>query len=142
MTRRHGYDLPPGLVGHVEHYLRVERPQLLHGSDHDWLWVGRNGAPLREAGIERVIRRLSEKKFGRAVGPHSFRHAMGTTAPMADPRNPAVAAAILGNSKRVAEKSYNLGRQVEAALEFQASVMEDRRQSAAIARRGFARRNS
>jgi hypothetical protein len=36
-----------------------------------------------------------------------------------------------------AEKAYNLSRQAEAALAFQATVLEDRRQSAAIARRGF-----
>jgi hypothetical protein len=29
------------------------------------------------------------------LSPHAFRHAMGTTAPLADPRRPAIAATIL-----------------------------------------------
>jgi hypothetical protein len=58
---------------------------------------------------------------------------------MVDPQHPAVAAAILANSPRVAEQNYNLGGQVEAALKFQRAIQEERAHSAALARRIFRR---
>ncbi len=136
------YNLPAGLTGYIERYLSEERPVLLQGADaeHNWFWVGKQGRPLRAAGIERVIRRASKKEFGEAFGPHSFRYAMGTSAPMADPQNPAVASILLGNSPAVVEKHYNLGGQVEAARTFQVSLAEERKRTAAIARLAFARR--
>jgi hypothetical protein len=139
MGRRLEYDVPQGVVHRILHYLEVERPHLLRGRSHTWFWVGGQGEPLRQSGIEKAIRRLTEAKYGRARGPHSFRYAMGTTAPLMAPRTPAIAAAIMGNSPAVVEKAYNLGNQVVAAMTFQESVEQDRQQSTAIARRFFSR---
>lgn len=133
------YPLPAGLTAYVRRYLDVERPVLLHGQDHDWLWVGQQGARLREDGISGMLRRLSEET-GLDFSAHSFRHAMGTTAPMADPEHPAMASVLMGNSERVATRHYNLGKQVDAALKYQEAVREERQKSAPLARKAFKRR--
>lgn len=133
------YKLPSGLTCRIEHYLTIERPILLAGSDHDWLWVGLGGARLRERGIESTIRRQSWKRFGETFGPHRFRHGAGTIAPMADPKHPAAVAAMLGHSKAVSEKAYNMGRQLEVCRKYQANFRLERRRLEGIALRAFGR---
>ncbi len=56
---------------------------------------------------------------------------------MADPKRPGAVAAMMGNSKAVLEKTYNLGRQQEACAKFQTSFREDRRRLEGIAMRAF-----
>jgi hypothetical protein len=133
------YDLPAGLTPYIEHCLAIERSILLAGPDHGWFWVGLGGARLGQRGIEGMIRRQTRKRFGEAFGPHRFRHAAGTIAPMADPKRPAAVAAMLGNSKAVAEKAYNLGRQQEACRKYQDSFGQERRRLEGIALRAFGR---
>lgn len=132
------YDLPAGLTVRIRRYVEVERPVLLHGQRHDWLWVGRDGRRLNTEGISGMLRRLSAA-CGMDFSAHSFRHAMATMAALADPRNPAMASTILNNSAATVEKHYNMGRQVDAALEFQKAVDRQRRDSAGLARRAFKR---
>ena len=114
---------------------------LLAGQEHDWFWVGIGGSRLKERAIEGMLRRQSERRFGEAFGSHRFRHAAGTIAPMADPKRPAAVAAMLGNSKGVAEKAYNMGRQQEACREYQNSFRKERRRLEGIALRAFGRSN-
>ncbi len=132
------YDLPAGLVSYITHYLAVERPVLLGKKQHLWFWVGQHGRPLKEAGISGALRRLS-KALGIPFSAHTFRYALGTKAPMVEPQHSMIAPLILGNSPAVANKYYNLGKQVDAAQRYQAAVAEDRRLSAALARRAFDR---
>lgn len=130
------YDLPRGLSRYIEHYLAVHRPVLLGDKQHTWLWVGQLGEPLREAGIARALRHVSAA-YGIAFSAHTFRYAIGTTAPMVDPKRPEIAPALLGNSLAVASTTYNLGRQVEATMKFHETLEEERRQSKALARAAF-----
>ena len=62
--------------------------------------------------------KLTRGRFGIAFGPHRFRHAIATTAPMRDPSHPGVAAGLLGISKEVVEQSYNRAGQSQAAIDF------------------------
>ena len=101
--RRIVYDVPIGLSGAMERYITVEREELLAGKTNDWFWVNQYGRPLTVCYIKTMIRTRSRKAFGTAFGPHRFRHAMGTTAPITDPAHPGVAAAILGISERMVE---------------------------------------
>jgi hypothetical protein len=133
------YRLPASLTPYIERYLEVERRELLKGQSHDAFWVNWNGDPLGEVGVEKRIRWHSEKKFGKAFGPHRFRHALGTSQAIEDPANPAAGAVILGISPAMVEKHYNVGGQVEAAQAFIASVDDARSESADIARRVFER---
>jgi hypothetical protein len=137
--RRIAYDAPVSLSGAMERYITVEREELLAGKTHDWFWVNQYGGPLTVNAIKDMIRTRSRRAFGTSFGPHRFRHAMGTTAPMTDPAHPGVAAAILGISGRIVEKHYNLASQADVASTFHASLRENRTATQSLARREFGR---
>ena len=137
--RRIAYDTPASLSGAMERYITVEREELLAAKTHDWFWVDQYGGPLTMYAIKDMIRTRSRKAFGTAFGPHRFRHAMGTTAPVADPAHPGVAAAILGISGRMVEEHYNLASQTDVASKFHASLRKNRAATQSVARREFRR---
>lgn len=137
--RRIAYDLPAGLTGAMERYIAVEREELMAGKAHDWLWVNQYGGPLTVGYIQKMIRTRSKRAFGTSFGPHRFRHAMGTTAPVTDPTHPGVAAAILGISGRMVEEHYNLASQTDVASKFHASLRKNRTATQSVARREFRR---
>jgi integrase len=137
--RRIAYDLPMGLSGAMQRYIAVEREELLAGKTHDWFWVNQYGGPLTVRYMQKMIRCRSKKAFGRSFGPHRFRHAMGTTAPLTDPAHAGVAAAILGISERMVEAHYNLARQADVASKFHASLRKNRAATQSVARREFGR---
>jgi hypothetical protein len=140
--RRIAYDAPAGLNGAMERYITVEREELLAGQTHDWLWVNQYGGPLTVCAIKDMIRVRSRRDLGTAFGPHRFRHAMGTTAPMTDPAHPGVAAAILGISGPMVERHYNLASQAEIASKFHASLRKNRAATRSVARRAFGGRDA
>jgi hypothetical protein len=82
------------------------------------LWVNRFGEPWTAKGIQDRVVKLTRRRFGQAFGPHRFRHAIGTTAPMRDPAHPGVAAGLLGISADVLEQHYNRAAQSQAATAF------------------------
>ena len=131
------FDLPSGLTGYIDRYIQVERQELLAGRDHDHFWVGQGGTPLDGIGISQIIRRQSERRFGEVFGPHRFRYALGTSAPIADPAHPLLGAAILGNSPTVFQKYYNIGGQQEASAAFQRGLREEREKLQGLAERLF-----
>jgi len=129
------YPVPDELRTHMDRYLASERPALLAGNRHDWLWVNQAGGKFGKHGIAGMIRRASSAEFGVAHGPHRFRHSIGTTAPIADPTRPALAAAMLGASQAVVEAHYNLGDQQLAAARFHEVLRRERENTAGLASR-------
>ena len=121
------FDLPDQLTPYVRHYLDVVRPALLGGRHGDAVWISADGhgGPLTTDGLSNRIRRLSQKRFGQSFGPHRFRHAIGTTAPLRDPSHPGLAAGLLGISAEVLEQHYNRSSQCQAGARF-AEVIEQR----------------
>lgn len=134
------YHAPAGLSSAIERYVAVGRAELMSGQSHDWFWVDKYGEPWSAQNISAMIRRRSERAFGRAFGPHRFRHGIGTTAPLADPAHPGVAAAILGISGQVVDKHYNLANQADVANRFHATFAEERARLESLARREFCRK--
>ena len=115
------FDLPEDLMPYVRQYLEVVRPALLNGRCHDVLWVNSSGQPWTAKGIQDRIVKLTRRRFGRAFGPHRFRHAIGTTAPMRDPTHPGLAAGMLGISAAMVELHYDrAGQSLGAATMDQA----------------------
>ena len=111
--------LPREVTAPLDRYLHVGRRELLGDHDHDHLWVGWDGLPLGEFGIEKRIRWLSTKRFGVAFGPYRFRHGIGTTAPQVDPSASGIAAAVLGITPGMVEEHYNRGTQWQAGELYQ-----------------------
>ena len=128
------FNLPVRMTPYLTHYLEVVRPALLRGADLSDVWIGINGDRLSAKGIQSRIERLSKPRFGVAFGPHRFRHAIGTTAPLRDPTNPGLAAGVLGVSKTMVEQHYNRAGQIEATTKW-AEVIEARQRELGMALR-------
>lgn len=120
------YLLPRSLTPHLSRYLAIERHELLGSQSHDALWVGQDGAPMRNTAIKTMIRARSAKRFEEAFGIHRFRHCLGTTAALVDPTHPGIAPAVLNITAAKWEKHYNLADQVIAAGALQDAVAKAR----------------
>ena len=133
------YDAPTGLSAALDHYIAVERAELLGTQSHQALWLSRYGEPLSVANISEMIKRRSKQRFGKGFGPHRFRHAIGTTAPLLDPAHPGVAAAILGISSHMVERHYNRASQADVAHKLHATLRKQRADMETLARREYRR---
>lgn len=128
-TKHDRFDLPARLTPYVSRYLEVVRPALLAGHSSEAVWITRGGKQLSRSGIQGCILKLSKQRFGTAFGPHRFRHAIGTTAPLLDPANPGVAAGLLGISPEVLERHYNRAGQSQATTVFGKLIDRKRREA-------------
>jgi len=135
--RRLEYHTPSELSTVIDRYIAVERPELLGEQDHEWFWLNQYGEKLTAGEIGDMIQRQSKLTFGKGFGPHRFRHALGTTAPLADPAHPGVAASILGISGHMVEQHYNRATQAGAANKFLGSLSKTRADVRAVACREF-----
>ena len=89
--------------------------------------------------IAQMIMRRSFARFGEPFGPHSFRHALATTAINLMPANPGIAAAVLGNSHRVVEQHYARADRLLAGKSYLSAVDAARAASRELAEAAFAR---
>ena len=117
-------------MGNVEPYLAVIRPALLAGQTAEAFWISRHGRPLAAKSLAERVYYRSGLGFGRPFGPHSFRHALSTTAVLRAPGEPGLAAALLGISPAVIEQHYNLAGQVAATTSFARLIAADRKRHA------------
>lgn len=90
--------LMPELVGPLRAYLDTYRPVLCGlGDAGQALWVSREGRRLSEPSLQTAVGRIATELLGQAVYPHAFRHAAATTLIEHDPRQIAVASAVLAH---------------------------------------------
>jgi hypothetical protein len=116
------FSLPERLTPYIRQYIDAVRPALLRGKIHDAFWVGLDGTQLEAKGIQNMVCSRSKTRFGVAFGPHRFRHAIATTAPLRDPSHPGLAAPLLGISKGTVEAHYNRANQVAAIQQYDAII--------------------
>jgi site-specific recombinase XerD len=135
--RRLEYETPPRLSAALDRYIAVERAELAGEQDHDWFWLNQYGEKLTAGEIGDMIQRQSKRAFGKGFGPHRFRHALGTTAPLKDPTHPGVAAAILGISGHMVERHYNRATQADVANKFHQNLEKTRATRRSTARQEF-----
>jgi integrase len=119
-TRKYDiFGLPERLTPYMEHYLSAIRSVLLANQIHEMVWVKQDGKPLSAKGIQAAICKRSKKRFGTTFGPHRFRHAIASTAPLQAPEMPGLAAPLLGISSAVVEAHYDRANQVASVIAFQ-----------------------
>lgn len=117
--------IPRLLVDRILRYLDWFRPMLLRGpEDRDYLWLGRDGAPLRTSSFWGIVTRCTRSAFGRGIGPHMFRTCYATSVAQAcSELLPAVRAMLDHRDPRsirpyqLHSESINAGRVLERQLE-------------------------
>ena len=140
--KRLEYAMPDWLCPHAATYIDVERDYLLArgvgtGKPTDALWIGDAGEPLAEAGVARLVFRLSDRWLDNRFGAQAFRPALTTAMAEADPTNPGAAAALLGHSPEVSEAYYNKARAGRAAKTYLADMAAERQNTRGLATREF-----
>jgi hypothetical protein len=135
--RRLEYHTPSRLSAAIDRYVTVERRELLGEQSHDGLWLNQYGEKMAANENGDMVQRQSKLTFGKGFGPHRFRHALGTIAPLADPAHPGVAASVLGISGHMVEQHYNGATQADAANKFLGSLSKTRADVRAVACREF-----
>lgn len=117
---------PNGLTEYIETYLMVVRRELLSGQQHQWFWVSNEGGQLALASLQDVVQRRSVERFGRAFGPHRFRHALQTAVASTSGGTPGLGAAVLSISLATAQAHYNRASQDVAARKYQEIISAER----------------
>jgi integrase len=129
------YSLPPDMTPAIDRYLAEIRPVLLDTGATDALWGNGDGGAFTYRSIQTRINRLCARAFHKPFGPHAFRHALATTLAAHDPRNPGLAAVVLGITEGVVTAHYRKARQADAAMKLQADLQAERIRTQAAARR-------
>ncbi len=115
---------PDDLLPYLEKYVRMYRPLFLRNPNRDplhahKLWLSTWGRGLCENMVYRRIMSLTEKRLGRAINPHAFRHAAATSIAFADPEHVRITKTILGHGSLAASEAYyNLAQAFEAARRY------------------------
>ncbi len=131
------YVLPEPLSAVLQTYRTRVRPVLMGEARHDILWVGREGRPLREAGLSQMVRRAMFRQFGKEEGPHYFRHVVASAIAEFLPARRGLAAAVLGHSLAVSDGVYTQLDARAAARRFSAQTRQDRERTRLHAARLF-----
>jgi hypothetical protein len=137
--RAHEFFVPEDLNPKVDQYLKDVRPRLLRGAEHDAVWIASFGRPMALTAVGLMIRCRARREFGIGFGPHRFRHALGTTAPILDPVNPGTAAAVLAIGQHTVEEHYNRSENHVAAADHHNALAAERNSLEPLARRLFER---
>ena len=135
--RRHEFDLPPSLTPFIDRYLNEFRPVLAGRRNHHAFWLTPAWRPAVGGTHRRPHPRGIEAALRLRVGPHRFRHALGSTAPTRDPAHPGVASAILGIDRKTLQDHYNVASETEAAVAYLDGIRRDRQRTQCLARRVF-----
>ncbi len=101
-------------------YVDEVRPWLMRkGEQHQMLWVGRMGEPLKYATMKNSITIATQRQIGVAVSPHLFRDAAATTLVRQSPKDTRSIRALLGHSSfETAERHYIHAMGIEAGRDY------------------------
>jgi integrase/recombinase XerD len=117
--------VPDDLVGLLQTYLDVHRPNIVGSNTHDSLWASAKGCPLREEGIYDRIILHTKKAFGRSINPHLFRDCVATTIAIEDPAHVGIAADLLGHaSLEFTQTHYIQAQTLEASRSYHDSIRQ------------------
>jgi len=134
------YSLPPELTPCLDRYLADIRPRLLDPAQTDAVWGNGKGGAFTCRSIETMLFRASLGEFEHSFGPHIARDALASTLAAADPRNPGLAAVILGITEGVVSAHYRKAHQADAARKLQADLREERKRTRVTAAHAFGSR--
>jgi hypothetical protein len=119
----------------LDRYVSVERPDLLGGQTHDYLWVNDKGRPLSRSWATGMVRHRSKIAFGTPFSPQRFRDALTTTQAVIDGTDPLGPSLILGHSHEISLKHYNHATALEASRRHDACLSEAEDAAAQMLRR-------
>jgi integrase len=121
------YVLPSALMPWLEFYLAEVRPGFPRASHDRRLWPGSKGLPLACETLYSRVLLTTERLFGVAIAPHSFRTIAATAFADRSPEDALFARALLGHrSPRTTERHYIRANQRLASARINAILRQVR----------------
>jgi integrase len=109
----------------IDEYIFQHRPQLIDGSNHDWLFPGAGREHKRSNVLSRQISERLWKELGLEITPHQFRHAAAYIMLKADPGNYELVRRVLGHRSITTTRNFYIGLEsLEATRMFGELVTE------------------
>jgi integrase len=93
----------------IDEYVFEHRPQLIQGSNHDWLFPGDGHEHKRSNVLSDQISKRLWKELGLDITPHQFRHAAAYIMLKADPGNYELVRRVLGHRSIVTTRNFYIG---------------------------------
>ncbi|NOC85911.1 tyrosine-type recombinase/integrase [Ruegeria sp. HKCCD6228] len=118
-------DVPQSVEPLLRRYVNEARPFLMERGQqqHDVLWVGRTGAPLKQDALSPRIAEQTLKLTGRRIPPHFFRDAAATTLARSSPEHAKLIRPILAHASfGTAERHYIHAQTIEAGRDYAALI--------------------
>jgi integrase len=105
------YPISKELCTRIDLYLQRFRRRVPGANAHNALWASNKGRPMSPIGIDKIVRKRTEKAFGFAVNLHRFRHAAASFWSIRDPVNVRGVKDLLGQATfGITEKHYIMGQ--------------------------------
>ena len=93
----------------IDEYIFQHRPQLMQGSNHDWLFPGAGQEHKRSNVLSNQISERLWKELGLQITPHQFRHAAAYIMLKADPGNYELVRRVLGHRSSATTRDFYIG---------------------------------
>lgn len=118
-------------------YLRLGRPLFSGAAATDRLWLGNHQATLDVLGLQGIFRRRTREWLGTALGPHTARKWLRTTAARRSPGVAFDAAEVMGHSPQVSLRHYADAAEIGAMERHACNLAARRRDTAVLAARAY-----
>ena len=84
------------------------------------LWLSRNGRPLDDSSLYRLVCKRTYEAFGKPINPHLFRSCLATSTAVHHGANMGLAMTVLGHqSSKVTTRHYNQAKMIDAVRAYQ-----------------------
>ncbi len=111
------------LAPYLDRYLQEVRPRFAGALGHDGFWASARGRPLSAQQLYVIVRKRTEKAFGKAMALHDMRRAAATFLAIEAPAQVGLIPGVLQQaSPEVGERHYNLARSTAASRRFAGHV--------------------
>jgi integrase len=115
------------LAPYLKRYLSDIRPRFAGSREHDGLWVSQKAWPLSSGQLYVIVRKVTARGFGKAMGLHDFRRAAATFLATDAPELVGLIPAVLQHVKPdVGEQHYNLAKSIGASRRHVATLQRTR----------------
>src|SRR3546814_6320560 len=105
----------------------IDNYRALYASEHDYLFIARNGGPVRPGTMYAAMRKLTREKLGVAVSPHRFRDAAATYFVQEMPELATLARVVLNHASESMTRNYRKTAKQLTASRRVAKHLEDRK---------------
>ena len=110
----------------IDRYVQHYRPLFRNAESTSRLWLSRNGRPLDDDSLYRLVCKRTRDAFGKRINPHLFRSCLATSTAVHHGAEMGLAMTVLDHqSSEVTERYYNQAKMIDAVRAYQEILLAD-----------------